>query len=202
MYKRQSQNNKLLLEHAPDGIEELDNPTPPWFMFLFYGTIAFSIGYLVYYHVLREGDVMNQEYTAEMQKATQEREAYLKKFANSVNEDNVTALTTPEGIADGKKLYAQYCVACHGEAGQGGVGPNLCDEYWLHGGNVKAIFKTITHGVPDKGMIAWDKQLNPLQIQQVASFIVTLKGTNPPGAKAPQGEKDAPVADSLLVSMK
>ncbi|PQA60842.1 cbb3-type cytochrome c oxidase N-terminal domain-containing protein [Siphonobacter curvatus] len=182
-------NDQLMLEHAPDGIQELDNPTPGWFMALFYGTIVCAIGYMLYYHVLGPGDVMNQEYTAEMAVAEKAHEEYLKKFANSVNESNVTILRDEKAIEAGKKIFDQNCTACHGAAGEGKVGPNLTDNYWLHGGTINAVFKTIAEGVPDKGMLSWKKQLNPIQIQQVSSYIFSLQGTKPAGAKEPQGEE-------------
>jgi cytochrome c oxidase cbb3-type subunit 3 len=119
--------------------------------------------------------------------AEKAREEYMKKFANSVNENNVTAVKGAKDITEGAKIYSTNCIACHGDKGQGGVGPNLTDKFWIHGGDVKALFKTLTYGVPEKGMIAWNKTLNPLQIQKVASFILTLQGTNPAGAKEPQG---------------
>ncbi len=184
-----SQEHELVMEHTYDGIVELNNPTPPWFMALFYGTITFGIGYMLIFHVFGTGDVMGQEYGQEMAIADRQREAYIKLVAGKINENNVTALVDVKAIGAGKALFTTYCVACHGAAGQGGVGPNLTDEFWLHGGLVKNIFHTLTEGVPEKGMISWKKQLNPLQIQQMSSFILTLKGTNPPGAKAPQGEK-------------
>lgn len=184
-----SHEKKLLIDHAYDGIQELDNPTPPWFNFLFYGTIAFGLLYMVVYHVANSAKLQEAEYKEEMTIAEKAREEYLKKFANSINENNVKALTDAKGVADGKSIYDKYCVACHGAAGEGKVGPNLTDEYWLHGGGIKNVFHTITEGVPQKGMISWKKQLNPLQIQQVASYILTLQGTNPPNAKEPQGGK-------------
>lgn len=192
-----SQEKDLMMEHAYDGITELDNPTPPWFMGLFYGTIAIAVIYLLVYHVIGSGDIMIKEYTQEVAVAEQQREEYIKKVAGSINESTVTQLKDTKGIESGKALYTQYCTACHGANGEGVVGPNLTDEYWLHGGNMKAVFHTITEGVPDKGMISWKKQLNPLQVQQVASYILSLQGTKPAGAKEPQGEKEtagAPVA--------
>jgi cytochrome c oxidase cbb3-type subunit 3 len=182
-----SMEKKLLLEHDFDGIRELDNPTPPWFNFLFYGTIFFAISYLGYYHVLGTGLFQDQEYEQEVAMAEKQRAEIMAKFAASINAENVTLLTEPKAIAEGSAIYSKYCVACHGSEGQGGVGPNLTDNYWIHGADVKDVFKVITEGVPNKGMISWKKQLNPLQIQQVASFIATLRGTNPPNPKEPQG---------------
>lgn len=187
-----STNEQLLMAHAPDGIQELDNPTPGWFMGLFYLSIVCAIGYMIIYHVIGDGAVMHQEYTAEMAAADQAHEAYLKKFANAVNESNVTVLKDAKSIEAGKKLFDQNCTACHGAAAEGKVGPNLTDAYWLHGGTIKAVFKTITDGVPDKGMISWKKQLNPVQIQQVSSYIFSLQGSKPAGAKEPQGEEVKP----------
>lgn len=179
----------LIMEHKYDGIEELDNPTPPWFMYLFYLSMFFAIGYAFYYHVYQDGNIQDTEYKTEVAIAEKAREAYMKQFANSVNEDNVTASTAAKDLTEGSQIYTTNCVACHGDKGQGGVGPNLTDKFWIHGGGIKDLFKTITHGIPEKGMIAWEKTLNPLQVQKVASFILTLQGSNPPGAKEPQGEE-------------
>lgn len=189
-----SQEKELMMEHAYDGIAELDNPTPPWFMWLFYSTIVFAVIYLCAYHIVGSGDIMVNEYTQEMAVADKEREAYISKVAGSINENTVTLVKDAKGIESGKALFSQYCVACHGANGEGKVGPNLTDVYWLHGGTVKSVFHTITEGVPEKGMISWKKQLNPLQVQQVASYILSLQGTNPAGAKEPQGEKEAGAA--------
>jgi cytochrome c oxidase cbb3-type subunit III len=177
----------LELEHKYDEIAELDNPTPPWFMYLFYATIVFALVYLIVFHVSGDGKIMETEYALAMKEANIEHEEYMKKFANSVNENNVVALTDAKSVGDGKAIYLQNCLACHGAEGQGGVGPNLTDAYWLHGGSVKEIFHTITEGVPEKGMISWKKSLNPIQIQHVVSFMETFKGTKPANAKEPQG---------------
>lgn len=180
---------KLLMDHAYDGIQELDNPTPPWFMFLFYSTIVFAIGYGILYHWIGDGNIMKNEYAAELKEAEINKEAYLKKAGNLVNESNVTLISAKDKIAEGKTIYEDNCLACHGKFGEGLVGPNLTDEFWIHGGGIKNIFHVVTEGVPEKGMISWKKQLNPLQIQLVSSYIIGLKGTNPPNQKAPQGEK-------------
>lgn len=187
--KPMEQERDLIMEHTYDGIAELDNPTPPWFMYLFYLTIIFGVIYGGYYHLYQDGNIQAMEYKNEVAAAEKAREAYMKQFANSVNEDNVTAVTAAKDLTEGSQIYSTNCVACHGDKGQGGVGPNLTDKFWIHGGGIKDLYKTITHGVPEKGMIAWEKTLNPLQIQRVASYILTLQGTNPPGAKEPQGEE-------------
>jgi len=178
---------EIMMDHTHDGIEELDNPTPPWFMYLFYSTIVFGLIYGFYYHVYHDGNIQVTEYKTDMAAAEKAKEVYMKKFANSVNENNVTATTAAKDLTEGSQVYMTNCVACHGDKGQGGVGPNLTDKFWIHGAGIKDLFRTITQGVPEKGMIAWNKTLNPLQIQKVASYILTLQGTNPPMGKEPQG---------------
>jgi cytochrome c oxidase cbb3-type subunit III len=184
-----SMEKDLVMEHTYDGIAELDNPTPPWFMYLFYSTIAIAVVYLFAFHVVGDGKTMTTEYAEEIALAEKANELYMKKFANSVNENNVTVLTDAKSMEDGSKIYAKNCVACHGDQGQGGVGPNLTDEYWIHGGSMKSIFHTITEGVPEKGMISWKKSLNPIQVQHLVSFLSKFQGTNPANGKAPQGDK-------------
>lgn len=178
---------ELMMDHTHDGIEELDNPTPPWFMYLFYSTIVFGLIYGFYYHVYQDGNIQVTEYKTDMAAAEKAKEVYMKKFANSVNENNVSVTTAVKDLTEGSQVYMTNCVACHGDKGQGGVGPNLTDKFWIHGSGIKDLFRTITQGVPEKGMIAWNKTLNPLQIQKVASYILTLQGTNPPMGKEPQG---------------
>ncbi|MBC8151706.1 MAG: c-type cytochrome [Bacteroidetes bacterium] len=199
-----SQEKDLTMEHAYDGIAELDNPTPPWFMGLFYGTIVFAVVYLIVFHVAGSGDIMGSEYAQEMAIADKQREAYIAKVAGGINENTVTQLTDAKGIGVGKVLYTQNCTVCHGANGEGKIGPNLTDAFWLHGGSVRTIFRTLTVGVPEKGMIAWKQQLNPLQLQQLASYILSLQGSNPAGAKAPQGVKEmaADVPAAVPVAMR
>lgn len=197
-----SQKKDLVMEHAYDGIAELDNPTPGWFMGLFYTTVGFAVIYLLVYHVIGRGDVMEQEYTQEVAVAEKQREAYIKLVAGKINENTVTRLTDPKGIESGKALFAQYCTACHGQQAEGKIGPNLTDDYWLHGGGIKAVYHTVTEGVPEKGMISWKRQLNPLQIQQVASYVLSLQGSKPAGAKEPQGEKVTPEAQAQKMAMR
>ncbi|TKC59051.1 c-type cytochrome [Pedobacter hiemivivus] len=189
-----SEEKDLVMEHEFDGIAELDNPTPAWFMVLFYGTIMFAAGYMINYHVIGWGKSQEQEYAAELQQAEEDRIALLQKpgggGANKINENNVEASTDKAVLQAGAALFKNVCSPCHGEHAEGAVGPNLTDDYWLHGGTVKDIFKTIKYGVPEKGMIAWEKSMNTKQISDITSYIMSIKGSNPPGAKAPQGKKE------------
>lgn len=180
----------LVMEHKFDGIAELDNPTPPWFMWLFYGTILFGVAYIFNYHVFKWGMLQDEEYVVEVQQAEAAKAEYLANAANLIDENTVTVSAEGSVISAGMAIFNNNCVACHGDKGQGSVGPNLTDEYWLHGGSVNSVFKTVKYGVPEKGMISWEKQLTPKQISEVSNYILSLKGTNPPGAKEPQGEKE------------
>lgn len=178
----------LLTEHDFDGIKELNNPTPAWFMGLFYITIAFAVGYLLVYHVFGIGQLQDQEYQTEMIIANKEKEAFLAKSANRVDENTVTLSNDGAVLQSGATVFKTHCAACHGEKGQGVVGPNLTDEYWLHGGKINDLFKTIKYGVQAKGMPNWEKQLTPKQIADVASYIKSIYGTHPAGAKEAQGD--------------
>lgn len=183
-----SNEKEIELDHDFDGIKELNNPIPMWFNVLFYTTIAFAVVYLVVYHITESAPLQAKEYENQLVQAKIDHEAYVKNAGNLVDENNVTALTEPSAISKGQELYMAKCAVCHGDKGEGKVGPNLTDEYWLHGGDVQSIFKTIKYGVPSKGMVAWQNSLNGGQIQELASFILTLQGTNPVGAKEPQGD--------------
>ena len=176
------------LGHDYDGIRELDNSLPPWWLYLFYGTLAFAAVYLYVYHFSDMGKSSKQEYEYAMRQAELQQRQYLAAQANSVDESNVTLLTAAGDLDAGKSIFLASCSACHGNEGQGGVGPNLTDDYWLHGGTVADVFKTIKYGVPEKGMISWKAQLKPVAMQQVSSYIMTLVGTEPAGAKEPQGQ--------------
>ncbi len=189
-----AQEQDVLLDHDYDGIRELDNSLPPWWVALFYATIAFAAVYMTYYHFSGAGPSSADEYEVQMAKAEEAKEKFLARQANLVDETNVTTLTDENELALGKTIYDANCVACHGTGGEGGVGPNMTDGYWIHGGSIKDIFKTIKNGVPEKGMIAWSAQLRPADMQRVASYILTMQGTNPPNAKAPEGELYTPEA--------
>ncbi len=180
---------QLLIMHDYDEIQELDNPIPAWFNWLFYGSIVFAIVYMLHYHVFKTGPLQDEEYAIEMKQAEQEKQVFLAKSGNIIDENSVKLSTDAGVLESGKAVYVQNCVACHGQGGEGIVGPNLTDEFWIHGGTVNDIFKVIKYGVPEKGMISWEKQLTPQQISDVSNYIESLKGTNPPNPKAPQGDK-------------
>lgn len=177
----------IVLDHEYDGIRELDNSLPPWWKYGFIITIVISVIYMLHFHVLGSGKNPTEEYAAELQHAKLKLEAYEAKNKDKVDENNIQ-LADASGIAAGKDIFQQMCWACHGKMGEGGAGPNLTDEYWLHKGSLTDIYKSIKVGYPDKGMQAWEKQYSPKQIAQLASYIKTLKGTNPANAKAAQGD--------------
>jgi cytochrome c oxidase cbb3-type subunit 3 len=187
-----SEEKDLVMEHQFDGISELNNPTPRWFMVLFYGSIIFAVVYFFNYEVLAFGPNQEQEYEAELVEAAAAKEAFLANpgnAKNAVNENNMVQNKDAAVVSTGAGLFVNRCTPCHGDNGQGIVGPNLTDEYWIHGGSAADVFKTIKYGVPEKGMIAWEKSLSAQQISDLTNYILSLQGSNPAGAKAPQGEK-------------
>lgn len=189
----------ILLHHAYDGIQELDNVLPPWWVWLFYGTIAWSVVYLVGAHVVDAWPDQGTEYKNEMAQAGADIASYMATLRNTVDENTVTATTDPGVLASGRSLFAQNCTPCHGADAAGSensVGPNLTDAYWLHGGGVNNIFRTIKYGVPEKGMMSWKAQLKPPEIAALASYILSLQGTGPATQKPPQGDPWKPAAAS------
>jgi cytochrome c oxidase cbb3-type subunit 3 len=177
----------IQMDHEYDGIHELDNNLPPWWKYSFYISIVWSILYLGYYH-LGDGELSIPAYEREMELAKIEKAEIAKTMASKVDESNVT-MADASGIADGATIYKSNCAACHGNAGEGNVGPNLTDKFWLHGGDMTSIYKTVKVGWPAKGMKSWEAELSPVQMKNVASYIKSLAGTNPANAKAPQGEE-------------
>ena len=177
----------IMLDHDYDGIKELDNALPPWWKYGFYITIFVAIFYILKFEVWHTGMNPTEEYNTEMAAAKIETEAYLASMKENVDENSVVMLDAA-GIAIGKTLYTKTCVACHSPTGAGGVGPNLTDNYAIHGATIQDIFKTIKYGWPDKGMQAWQSNYSPVEMQQLASYVKSLINTNVADGKAPQGD--------------
>jgi cytochrome c oxidase cbb3-type subunit 3 len=180
--------HEILIDEEHDGIQELDNRLPPWWTWFFVICVVFGYAYIFHYHTFGTGELSAAEFESEMKIADAQVAAVREKLYAGINETTVKALSDEKALANGKKVYLEKCSSCHGQAGEGGVGPNLTDQNWLHGCAIGDVFKTISDGVPVKGMISWKAQLNPMQIQEVASFVLTFKGTNPANGKAPEGE--------------
>lgn len=177
----------IMIDHDFDGIKELDNNIPPWFNILFYGTIVISIFYMLNYHVFKFSPLSAEEYSEEIRIATEQRNELIRTGA-FINETTVKFLHDEGTLNEGKNVFGTNCSSCHGMQGGGLIGPNLTDDYWIHGGSVVDVFKTVKYGVPAKGMISWQSQLNPKQIQAVSNYILSLKGSNPPNPKQPEGQ--------------
>lgn len=180
----------VLTGHNYDGIKEYDNPLPGWWLYLFYITIAWSVVYMFYYHFTNLGPSSAEEYTMEIQKAT-ENKAGLDLTAATFNFDDITLTNDPAALSEANDIFVKNCVSCHGQGGAGTIGPNLTDDYWIHGGSPANIAKVIYNGVPEKGMISWKNIISNEQIVKLVSYIKSLRGTNPPNAKAPQGNLEA-----------
>ena len=176
----------ILLDHNYDGIRELDNALPPWWKYSFYLSIIWAFCYLGYFY-FGGGPSSIDEYKAEVEQAKIDVDAFNKKNALNIDESNVK-FADAAGIADGQDIFKTNCAACHGNLGEGNVGPNLTDDYWLHGGAANDLFKTVKYGWPAKGMKSWQSDLSAVQIKNVISYIHSIHGTNPPNAKAPQGD--------------
>lgn len=189
----EDQEADIMLTHNYDGIKELDNHLPPWWKWLFYITIIWSVIYVIGHHYTGWFPLQEVEYTTEIDEANALKIAQQGADVEGGGFDESALVYDADAsqIETGSKIYVRNCIPCHGSAGEGNtIGPNLTDKYWLYGGGIKDIFTTIKNGVPDKGMISWESQLSPTQIRDVSSYILSLQGTNPANAKAPQGQLD------------
>ncbi|RNC87225.1 MAG: cytochrome C oxidase subunit III [Winogradskyella sp.] len=180
--------HEIILDHNYDGILELDNKLPPWWLYGFYATILFGVIYLARFHVF--GDyTQSEEYDTEVAIAKAEIEEWKKTAKDLVDVNTVTLLTEASDINAGKIIFNERCVACHKADGGGGIGPNLTDEYWILGGGIKNVFRTISEGGRDgKGMVPWKTELKPSEMAQVASYILGFQGTIPAEPKAAEGD--------------
>ncbi len=184
----------LLLEHEADGIKELDNLLPRWWVWLFYICVAYGVAYMLYYHVFNMGDLQAAAYSKEQKIGDEIKAASIAKF-----EANIAVLEPSKDqavLTHGLQVYTVYCAPCHRADGGGIVGPNLTDDFWLHGSNYVDNVKIIINGVPDKGMLTWRGVLKPDEITSVASYIYTLRGTKPPNPKPPENLQTGPAKPS------
>jgi cytochrome c oxidase cbb3-type subunit III len=187
-------NEVKLLEHEADGIKELDNLLPRWWVWLFNLSIVYAVIYMIYYHVSGTGDLQAAEYTKEWKRGEEIKSGSIAKFESGIA--TLTPSSDKAVLGDGQRLFVTYCAPCHRPDGGGLVGPNLCDDYWIHGSNYVDNVKTVINGVPAKGMLSWRGVLNPDQIKAVTSYIYTLRGTKPPNPKPAENTVTAPTGPS------
>lgn len=187
--KKMEQEYDIMLDHDYDGIKELDNVLPPWWVYMFYMTIVFAIVYLVRFHVINDY-TQQEEFETEMETARVEIEKYKLTAPDLLDKEKVTLLTDETSLAEGKKLYeTSTCTACHKPDGGGSIGPNLTDDHWILGGGIKNVFNTLMEGGREgKGMVAWKATIKPKDLQKIASYVISLQGTNPPDAKPAEGD--------------
>ena len=180
--------DEIILDHNYDGIKELDNNLPPWWLYGFYASIIFAGIYLAKYHIF-DGSTQKEEYMVEVAEARAAVEEYKKNAKGLIDANTVELLTGEQDINAGKAIFSGNCAACHKIDGGGGIGPNLTDSYWILGGGIKNVFNTISEGGrAGKGMVSWKTDLKPDEIAQVASYVLSLHGTTPADAKDPEGE--------------
>ena len=174
-----------------DGIQEYDNDLPKWWLGTFFITIIFAFIYWSHYFILGSGPTQEQEYKDLMAEHDKAYQKAAPAPGSELTDDALLAmLKKSDVVSAGKGVFQQNCIPCHGQAGEGTIGPNLTDDYWIHGGKPINLYNTVTTGVPEKGMISWKTVLKEDQIKSVVAYVMTLKGTNPPNGKAPQGNKE------------
>lgn len=187
---------EILMDHEYDGIRELDNRLPPWWLWGFYISIGVAVVYMLHFHVFGTGDLQLAEYQAQIEAGEAQKAEYLSKLALNVDETNVAYLTDSKTMNAGKSVYVKHCQVCHADKGQGQVGPNFTDDYWIYGNTPTQVFSTIKYGAK-RGMKSWEKDLNPIEMQQVTSFIISLQNTEVEGGKEQEGDFYAPYDPSM-----
>ena len=181
--------SEIILDHNYDGIKELDNSLPPWWVYMFYATIVFAVVYLVRFEVL-DGDNQVTEYEKAVAQAKMEVTKFKATATDLITAENVELLTSESDLKRGKAVFNLNCASCHLADGGGYIGPNLTDEYWILGGGIKNVYSTLVNGGRDgKGMISWKNTLKPADMAKVSSYVLSMQRTTPAKGKAPQGEK-------------
>lgn len=177
--KKKTKDDNEILDHDFDGIKEKNAPIPTWFNMLLYGTIIFAVVYMIYYHIIHDGQTLHHEEEISMGKT--QNSATQNKF------DYATAMKDPKILADAKIIYETNCASCHGMKGEGGVGPNLTDDYWIHGDTYQDVAHVIGEGALSKGMPAWNNLLGPTKVNELVAYIASMQGTNPANGKKAEG---------------
>jgi cytochrome c oxidase cbb3-type subunit 3 len=186
-HDREVLNQDDLLDHSYDGIQEYDNPLPRWWLAIFWATIVFAPLYVLYFHF--GGGMLATERYDEAMIAFFDKQAEQLLAVGEIGEGTLVDLMADQSMMNGgRKVFQSKCATCHGMFGEGGIGPNLTDEYWLHGGQLMDVYKTVREGVPSKGMLAWERQLRPAQLMAVSAYVGTLLGNQTPNPKAAQGD--------------
>ena len=178
-----------ILDHDYDGIREYDNPMPGWWVYLFWATIVFAVLYWINVPGIGSGKGRIAAYEADVARAQAKYGAAAAPAVALGEADLVAAAADPAKRALGRTVFTTNCAACHGADGGGVIGPNLTDEYWIHGPGPLDVLAVVQNGVLDKGMPAWSAVLKPEQVEAVVAYVTTLRGTTPANPKAPQGVK-------------
>jgi cytochrome c oxidase cbb3-type subunit 3 len=176
--------------HELDGIKEYDNPMPGWLLAIWWGSLLFAAGYLIFYALSFGEGSLEAEYRASTQQAVAEVQAYFDAhpIAPPTPAVLLAGARNPAVLEAGASRFARTCAPCHGEAAQGLIGPNLTDDRWLHGGSVEQIFQTVAKGWPAKGMPPWGRTLPPEELAALVSYVRSLQGSHPGDARPAEGE--------------
>lgn len=187
-----------LLEHSYDGIQEYDNPLPRWWLAIFWACIIFTPLYILFFH-FGPGMLEIDRYDRAMMLAAEQQMAEILAMGEISENTLVGLMDDPSMMNGGRKVFVAKCATCHGMFGEGGIGPNLADDYWLHGAQLMDVYRTVREGVPSKGMLAWERQLRPAELLAVSAHVGSLLGSDPPNAKAPQGDQVERLAPEPVV---
>ena len=183
-----------LLDHEYDGIKEYDNPMPGWLMAIWWGSLIFSAAYLIFYALSFGEGSMEAEYRGATQQAVADVDAYFaaNPLVPPSPADLLAGAANPAVLEVGRSRFTRTCASCHGEQAQGLIGPNLTDDRWIHGGTVEQIFQSVAKGWPAKGMPPWGRAVTPEELSALVSYVRSLQGSNPPNARAPEGDRVVP----------